>query len=178
LTGWIEAEVQSVSGLSQEDITVIAMTKSQGAPLCSEQTNALAGMFTIGQFFLNCCSFFIGMVLDYLPKSILLSVTMVIEIIGLILLGISDTTGEKDQDYFYIAYSLLAVGGASTMLSSFPTSFLLKKYQAGLLAMISCLFDASSIIFSSERHSKINLVGQDMICYYYTQFGDSPFIFH
>jgi LAT3 family solute carrier family 43 protein 3 len=125
------------------DLTLLAT----GAPLCSEQTNSLAGMFTIGQFFLNFFSFFVGMALDYLPKSILLSMCAVLEIVGLVLLGLSETTGDVQRDYFYISYSLLAIGGSATMLSAFPASFLLKSYQAALLASISCLFDASSIIF-------------------------------
>ncbi len=121
---------------------------NSGTPLCSDQTNALAGMFTIGQFFLNFLSFFCGMALDYLPKSALLTMCAILEIVGLALLGLSETTGDTPRDYFYISYTLLAIGGSATMLSAFPASFLLKKYQAGLLASISCLFDASSIIFS------------------------------
>ena len=34
------------------------------------------------------------------------------------------------------------------MMSAFPVSFLLPKFQAGILASISCLFDASSLVFS------------------------------
>lgn len=124
------------------------VTRNSGIPLCSDQTNALAGMFTVGQFFLNFLSFFCGMALDYLPKSVLLTICAVLEIVGLTLLGISETTGDNYRDYFYVSYALLAIGGSATMLSGFPASFLLKKYQAGLLASISCLFDASSIIFS------------------------------
>jgi hypothetical protein len=139
-----------------------------GAPLCSEQTNSLAGMFTIGQFFLNFFSFFVGMALDYLPKSIMLSMCAVVEIAGLVLLGLSETTGDTQRDYFYISYSLLAIGGSATLLSAFPASFLLKNYQAGLLASISCLFDASSIIFSFVKalQDKFGWERKDMLLMY------------
>lgn len=133
------------------EFDIDATLSATGAPLCSEQTNSLAGMFTAGQFFLNFFSFFVGMALDYLPKSLLYFICAVVEITGLVLLGLSETTGDTPRDYFYISYSLLAIGGSATMLSAFPASFLLKKYQAGLLALISCLFDASSIIFSVAK---------------------------
>jgi MFS family permease len=134
-------------------------------------------MFTAGQFFLNSFSFFVGMALDYLPKSILLSATAMVEITGLMLLAISDTTGETDRNYFYVAYSLLAIGGSATMLSSFPASFLLKTYQAGLLAMISCLFDCSSIIFSIGKalQDKLGWSRRDMLVLY-TAWGFAVYI--
>lgn len=155
----------------EDDLSIAAKAsaEAQGAPLCSEQTNSLSGMFTIGQFFLNCCSFFVGMALDYFPKSILLSIIAIVEIAGLILLALSDTTGESNGgDYFYVAYSLLAIGGSATMLSSFPASFLLKNHQAGLLAAISCLFDASSIVFSFAKalQDKFGWKRKDMLLLY------------
>jgi len=43
------------------------------------------------------------------------------------------------------------------MLGAFPASFLLPHHQAGILAAISCLFDASSIIFAVfERLNNVN----------------------
>ena len=151
-----------------ESLAQQGLTESQAGPLCSEQTNALAGMFTTGQFFLSFSSFLVGMALDYFPKSILLAVTAVLEITGLLLLAISDTTDASDRDYFYVAYALLAIGGSATMLSAFPASFLLKDYQAGLLAMISCLFDASSIIFSvgMTLQDKLGWSRHDMLILY------------
>ena len=153
----------------EESLAQLGLTESQAGPLCSEQTNALAGMFTTGQFFLNFSSFLVGMALDYFPKSILLAVTAVLEITGSLLLAISDTTDEESaRDYFYVAYALLAIGGSATMLSAFPASFLLKDYQAGLLAMISCLFDASSIIFSvgMTLQDKLGWSRHDMLLLY------------
>lgn len=130
-------------------------TTPMSHPLCADQTNALAGMFTMGQFVVSFSSFFVGIALDMLPKSVLVGICGVVEVAGLLLLGISDTTINMAEDgtsafnnYFYLAYALLALGGSMTMLSAFPATFLLKDYQAGLLALNSCLFDGSSIVFS------------------------------
>ena len=167
---YCDAGVVVVDNITAEDIypALLEAAGASGAPLCSDQTNALAGMFTAGQFCLNFFSFFNGMALDYLPKSILLFLCAVVQITGLVLLGISDATGDASRDYFYLAYSLLAMGGSATMLSAFPASFLLKKYQAGLLASISCLFDASSIIFSVFKalQDKYGWTRQDIILTY------------
>jgi hypothetical protein len=102
-------------------------------------------IFTVAQFVLSFASLPIGFFLDVSSKTVHFGLAALFEIIGLILFGISDS---KNGDYFLLSYSLLALGGCMTMLGSFPASFLLPQYQAGILAAISCLFDASSIIFA------------------------------
>jgi hypothetical protein len=142
-------EGQYANRCPDSDIYVDDSTAQTGA-LCAEQTNALTAMFTMAQFWLSFASLPVGIALDNIPKPFLLSLCAILEIAGLILLAISDTTDPDhpdDQDHFLVAYSLLALGGCMTMLSAFPASFLLKPYQAGILASISCLFDASSIVF-------------------------------
>ena len=44
--------------------------------------------------------------------------------------------------------SVVRVGGCLTMLASFPAAFLWPAAQSGILAAISCLFDASSVVFA------------------------------
>eukprot|EP00934_Nitzschia_sp_Nitz4_P002240 Nitzschia sp. Nitz4//scaffold85_size83877//51426//52928//NITZ4_005235-RA/size83877-processed-gene-0.125-mRNA-1//1//CDS//3329559155//2240//frame0 len=121
------------------------------AALCHEQVNALAGLFTVGQFCINFFSLFGGFALDYFSKSVLLTGSGILHIAGLTLLGISDTTTDVPRDFFYISFVMLAISGSMTMLSAFPASFLLRKYQAGLLAGMSCMFDASAIVFSAMK---------------------------
>ena len=65
--------------------------------------------------------------------------------LGLIGFGYADS---QKFDIFLPSFILLSSGGIMIMMSAFPVSFLLPKFQAGILASISCLFDASSLVFS------------------------------
>ena len=111
---------------------------------CAAQTLKLNVIFTLATFFLSFVSLPVGIFLDYAPKSVYFVVAAVFLIAGLVLFALSDS---QTFDFFALAYSLMAVGGNLTMLGSFPASFLLPRYQAGILAAVSCLFDASSIVF-------------------------------
>ena len=42
----------------------------------------------------------------------------------------------------------LAIGGLMIMLCAFPISFRFPAHQAAILATVSCLFDASSLMFA------------------------------
>jgi hypothetical protein len=112
--------------------------------LALEQYNRI---FTVAQFALSFASLPIGFFLDVSSKTVHFGLAALFEISGLILFGISDSK-TSNGDFFLVSYSLLALGGCMTMLGSFPASFLLPHHQAGILAAISCLFDASSIIFA------------------------------
>jgi MFS family permease len=111
---------------------------------CPSQMNRLNIIFTLAQFFLSFASLPIGFFMDHAPKTLHFSIAGLLEISGLVLFGLSDS---KTNDWFPVAYSLMALGGSMTMLGSFPASFLLPRHQAGILAAGSCLFDASSIVF-------------------------------
>jgi MFS family permease len=111
---------------------------------CPSQMNRLNIIFTLAQFFLSFAALPIGFFMDHASKTIHFSIAAVLEVSGLVLFGLSDS---KTNDWFPVAYSLMALGGSMTMLGSFPASFLLPRHQAGILAAGSCLFDASSIVF-------------------------------
>ena len=60
------------------------------------------------------------------------------------LLSLADS---QTFDVFVPACVLIAVGGSFVFMSAFPVAFLLGDKRDGFLATISCLFDASSLIF-------------------------------
>lgn len=132
------AEV-AAGAAAEEDIT-----SSSSSP-CSEQMNQLNVIFTMAQFVLSFSSLPVGFFLDWAPQCIHVSIAAIIELIGLILFGLSDS---QTYDRFVLGYCFMALGGCMAMLGSFPGSFLVRNYQACILACVSCLFDASSILFS------------------------------
>lgn len=103
-----------------------------------QQIQRLNAIFTVAQFLLSFASLPVGFLVDHAPKFLYFGCTATLEVAGLVLFA---------YDHFMIGYALMALGGCMTMLGSFPASFLLPGQQAGLLAAISCLFDASSIVF-------------------------------
>jgi len=113
--------------------------------ICPNQMIRLQSMFTVGQFLLSFVSLPVGWIVDHAPKPLYYSVTAIVEVAGLFVLGLSDS--QSSFDYFVVGYGLMALGGNLTMLGAFPASFLLPEYQTGILAANSCLFDASSIAF-------------------------------
>ena len=122
--------------------------QQQATTPCVAQMNQFNVIFTLAQFFLSFASLPVGFFLDYAPKAFHYGVATVFQVGGLLLFGISSSSSSSSRDYFVLAYSCLALGGCMTILGAFPASFLLPKHQAGILAGISCLFDASSIIFA------------------------------
>ena len=103
-----------------------------------QQIQRLNAIFTIAQFLLSFASLPVGFLVDHAPKPLYFGCTAAFEVTGLFLFA---------YDHFMSGYALISLGGCMTMLGSFPASFLLPGQQAGLLAAISCLFDASSIVF-------------------------------
>jgi MFS transporter, LAT3 family, solute carrier family 43, member 3 len=116
---------------------------------CAEQRNKLSFIFTMAQFTLSFSSLPVGFVLDKVSKSKFILLTALIEMIGLISFGLSESSSSSSTrpDLFLFGYCCMALGGCMSMLGAFPASFLLPRYQAGILASISCLFDGSSAVF-------------------------------
>jgi MFS transporter, LAT3 family, solute carrier family 43, member 3 len=112
---------------------------------CAEQLSRFNAIFTSAQFFLSFASLPVGFFLDYAPKPFHFGFAAVFQVGGLLLFAKADS---KHADNFVLAYSLLALGGCITTLGAYPASFLLPHHQAGILAGIACLFDASSVIFA------------------------------
>ena len=112
---------------------------------CVEQMDRFNLIFTWAQFILSFASLPAGFFLDHAPKPLHYIFAATFQIGGLLLFGISDSS---ERNFFVLSYSLMALGGCLTMLGSFPASFLIPEHQPAILAAISCLFDASSIVFT------------------------------
>jgi hypothetical protein len=135
---------------------------------CVSQLDRFNRIFTLAQFALSFGSLPVGFLLDHTPSiTIYYSLAAVFQVGGLILFGLSESSSRSSSDnnssnrnrsssyvglmigdYFVVAYSGMAIGGCMTMLGAFPASFLLPRHQPAILAAISCLFDASSIVFA------------------------------
>lgn len=122
---------------------------------CVAQTVRFNRIFTAAQFFLSFASLPVGAFLDYASKTTHYVVAACCEIAGLVLLATADYSDPNltvDDlswcDALVVGYTLLALGGGMAMMGSFPASFLLPQYQGGILAAVSCLFDASSVVFA------------------------------
>lgn len=111
---------------------------------CEAQENQLNFIYTMASFAVNAGALPVGVFLDYFGPTKTLMVAFGIEFVGLLLMAFSDSVA---FDFFTAGYVCLAVGGQITMLSAFPSSFLVPEYQTMVLAAISSLFDASSIVF-------------------------------
>jgi len=118
--------------------------ESEEIKLCAEQTIRLQRIFTVAQFLLNFVSLPVGHFVDRIPKGAYFGITAVFQVAGLCIFAISNS---KTFDHFLLGYGFIALGGCMTMLGAFPASFLLPKIQLRILALISCLFDASSVVF-------------------------------
>ena len=140
------SELCSVEDDDTNNNDTATLPNSIDSPTCPAQMNRLNAMFTLAQFWLSFASLPVGFLLDMAPKPLHFATAGMLQVAGLLLLAISDSSSTS-SDWFIVGYSLLALGGCMTMLGAFPASFLLPTYQAGILASISCLFDASSIVF-------------------------------
>jgi MFS family permease len=111
---------------------------------CKAQENKLNLMFALASVAANIAALPVGMFLDYFGPKVAVGVAGVVEISGLLLMAYSES---QSFDFFVQGYVLLAFGGCITMMASYPSSFLIVKYQTAILAAISCLFDGSSVVF-------------------------------
>lgn len=129
--------------LKEESQYAELCTPPESVP-CKAQENRLNLMFALASVVTNTAALPVGYLLDWIGprKSVVLAA--VFEVLGLVLMAVADS---KEFDVFIPAYLMLAIGGCITMLSSYPASFLIMRYQTVILASISCLFDGSSVMF-------------------------------
>jgi MFS family permease len=120
---------------------------------CVAQSERFSLCFTLACFILSFLSLPAGIFLDNFGPRYTMMFSSAFVFTGLLGFAYADS---KHFDIFLPSFILLASGGIMIMMSSFPVSFLLPKYQAGILASISCLFDASSLIFSIFLQLNIN----------------------
>jgi len=71
----------------------------------------------------------------------------VLNIVGLLGIGLSKTMGTESPDIFLYALTLQAIGGSLTMFCGYTVPFLFPDRATLLIETNSCLFDASTIIF-------------------------------
>ncbi|RLN93422.1 hypothetical protein BBJ28_00011765 [Nothophytophthora sp. Chile5] len=111
---------------------------------CVAQENRLNLIFAVASVVMNAGALPVGIFLDRAGPRVATALAAVVEVSGLTLLALADS---KSFDVFVPAYVLIAFGGSITMMSSYPSSFLIMRYQTAILAAISCLFDGSSVVF-------------------------------
>lgn len=112
--------------------------------VCIKQENKLNLIFAVASVVLNAASLPVGMLADFAGPAKAATLAAVVELGGLILMAFADS---QTFDVFLPAYSMLALGGSITMMTSYPASFVIMKYQTAILATVNCLFDGSSVVF-------------------------------
>lgn len=130
--------------LLQEEGQYHELCTDPSEPTCVAQENRLNLIFAVASVAMNAGALPVGMFLDRVGPRVTIAVAAVIEVSGLSMLALADS---QTFDVFVPAYVLIAFGGCITMMSSYPASFLIMRYQTAILAAISCLFDGSSVVF-------------------------------
>ncbi|CAI5716736.1 unnamed protein product [Peronospora destructor] len=130
--------------LLQEEGQYHELCTDPSGSTCVSQENRLNLIFAAASVAMNIGALPVGMLLDRVGPRMTIAVAVIIEVSGLSMLAISDS---KTLDMFVPAYVFIAFGGCITMMSSYPASFLIMRYQTAILAAISCLFDSSSVVF-------------------------------
>jgi LAT3 family solute carrier family 43 protein 3 len=130
--------------LLQEEGQYHELCEDPNESTCVAQENRLNLVFAVASVAMNAGALPVGLFLDRAGPRMTIAVAAVIEVSGLTLLALADS---QTFDVFVPAYVLIAFGGCITMMSSYPASFLIMRYQTAILAAISCLFDGSSVMF-------------------------------
>ncbi|OWZ08812.1 putative membrane protein [Phytophthora megakarya] len=130
--------------LLQEEGQYHELCTDRSESTCVVQENRLNLVFAVASVAMNAGALPVGIFLDRAGPRVTIAVAAVIEVSGLTMLGLADS---QSFDVFVPAYVLIAFGGCITMMSSYPASFLIMRYQTAILAGISCLFDGSSVVF-------------------------------
>jgi len=133
-------------------LQLLLRSEGQYVAECLDQESCVTdhyhAIFTVAQFLLSFASLPAGFLVDILPVHVHWATVLVWLVSGLSILSQAQSSSSSTIDWLLISYAFLALAGCGTMLGSFPATFLLPRYQPALLAAISCLFDASSIVFA------------------------------
>jgi MFS family permease len=116
----------------------------KGEKTCVNQISQLDFVYNSGVVATSAASIPIGFAIDHLGQAWVSIASLVFLVAGLLLMGFSDS---RRFDGFVAGYCCLGLGGCCTMLASFSVSFQKPDYQAAIVAVLTCAFDASSIIF-------------------------------
>ena len=120
---------------------------------CADQAARFALIFAVATFLVNGISLPSGILLDRCGGGAMTALAAACTGGGLAMLGASDS---RALDLFLPGYALVTVGGQATLFSALPAAFLLPGRQTLVLALVSCLFDGSCVVFqvlSSLRHA-------------------------
>eukprot|EP00040_Diaphanoeca_grandis_P006366 m.37132 g.37132 ORF g.37132 m.37132 type:complete len:511 (+) comp17588_c0_seq1:319-1851(+) len=123
---------------------------------CKSQNAQLELVFTLGSSTFSILSLPAGIFLDRYGTHCTILLAGVFSCGGLVLLGFADS---KTFDVFIPGAISISAGGLLSMLAAFPISFRFPRYQAAILAAISCTFDGSSLVFA--LYHKFGLVMED-----------------
>ncbi|RMZ52921.1 hypothetical protein APUTEX25_001040, partial [Auxenochlorella protothecoides] len=112
--------------------------------LCKSQESKLAVLWTVGIFALNCGPVLVGFVLDYCGPKFTCIVGSLLNILGLILFGVSQSSG---PNAFIPASIFLGLGGITFHLAQMHASALYPRKRGMLTAVFVAGFTGSGIIF-------------------------------
>ena len=114
-----------------------------GHPHCEAQLQALELVYTLSTFTLSFVSLPGGWFVDVCGVRATVALACTLEVAGLVLFSQADSIA---FNWFIPAACLMSAGGFLVMCASWPAAFLYSHWQTIILASISCLFDASSIV--------------------------------
>jgi len=116
-----------------------------GNEMCNARINQFQRIFEAATLMVSLLSLPAGSILDYAGTSVTLLIAGVFEITGCVLMALADS---KTFDVFLLAYSALGIGGTFTTFAAFSgVSGIATEAQWMYNASVSCLFDASVVIF-------------------------------
>jgi len=116
-------------------------------PPCDAQIAALNTAFTAASTAVSLVALPAGIFVDSCGPMVAAIVAGILNIVGLLGIGLSKTMGTESPDIFLYALTLQAIGGSLTMFCGYTVPFLFPDRATLLIETNSCLFDASTIIF-------------------------------
>lgn len=111
--------------------------------ICKSQESKLALLWTVGIFALNCGPVLMGFVLDYLGPKFTAILGVFLNILGLILFGVSSTSG---TNAFVAAAIILGLGNITFHLAQFHISALFPRKRGLVSSAFVAGFTGSGII--------------------------------
>lgn len=111
--------------------------------ICKSQESMLALIWTVGIFALNCGPVLMGFVLDYLGPKFTAILGVCLNMLGLILFGVSSTSG---TNAFIAAAIILGLGNITFHLAQFHISALYPRKRGLVSSVFVAGFTGSGII--------------------------------
>lgn len=147
-TGIIFGWAPLVLTLRDEGIYASDACRTSSSHACAmEQGSRLNYMYAMGSTFTVAFALPVGLFLDRFGAAYTIGCAGVLEVVGLVGMALSQDPRDG-PDWFTVSYILMAMGGSMLMMGNFHIGFVFPDSMETLLAGISCLFDASSVIFA------------------------------